>query len=99
MVERGENFSCGFSFLGCRRPEFPNRGRDYGVVRTAVGIDFAGETETPTASHAPRRPPVAYVARMLGNFPIPLHRRAWRCHTCDVEWEDDGLPDSAESEQ
>jgi hypothetical protein len=43
--------------------------------------------------------PVAYVTMMLGNFPIPVHRRAWRCHTCDVEWEDDGLPDSPESGQ
>jgi hypothetical protein len=25
--------------------------------------------------------PVAYVTMMLGNLPIPLHRRAWRCHT------------------
>ena len=38
--------------------------------------------------------PVAYVTMMLANFPIPLHRRAWRCQTCDVEWEDDGLPET-----
>ena len=24
--------------------------------------------------------------------PVPIHRRAWRCHSCDVEWEDDGVP-------
>jgi hypothetical protein len=29
--------------------------------------------------------------------PIPIHRRAWRCHSCKVEWEDDGVPGPAES--
>lgn len=24
--------------------------------------------------------------------PVPIHRRAWRCRSCDVEWEDDGAP-------
>jgi hypothetical protein len=37
--------------------------------------------------------PVAYLSMWL-NVPIPFHRRAWRCHACDVEWEDDGLPDT-----
>jgi hypothetical protein len=25
--------------------------------------------------------------------PIPIHRRAWSCHSCDAEWEDDGVHD------
>jgi hypothetical protein len=25
--------------------------------------------------------------------PIPIHRRAWNCHSCDAEWEDDGVRD------
>jgi hypothetical protein len=41
--------------------------------------------------------PVAYVSTMLLNFPIPLHRRAWRCRSCFVEWQDDGLPDPSQS--
>ena len=32
--------------------------------------------------------PVAYVSAYL-NVPIPLRRRAWRCHGCRAEWEDD----------
>jgi hypothetical protein len=36
--------------------------------------------------------PAAYVTAYL-NVPIPFHRRAWRCHNCNAEWEDDGLPD------
>lgn len=31
---------------------------------------------------------VAYVSAYF-NLPIPLRRRAWRCHTCRAEWEDD----------
>ena len=23
--------------------------------------------------------------------PIPIHRQAWRCHSCDVEWEEDDM--------
>jgi hypothetical protein len=38
----------------------------------------------------------AYLSMAL-NVPIPFHRRAWRCHTCEVEWEDDGVPGPAES--
>jgi hypothetical protein len=37
--------------------------------------------------------PVAYVSAYLG-VPIPLRRRAWRCHSCHAEWEDDGVPGS-----
>jgi hypothetical protein len=33
--------------------------------------------------------PVAYVSAYF-NVPIPLRRRAWRCHACRSEWEDDG---------
>jgi len=29
--------------------------------------------------------------------PIPFHRRAWRCHSCDAEWEDDAVPETPES--
>jgi hypothetical protein len=37
--------------------------------------------------------PVAYVSAYF-NVPIPLQRRAWRCHSCDAEWEDDSKRDS-----
>jgi hypothetical protein len=40
--------------------------------------------------------PAAYVSAYL-NVPIPFHRRAWRCHSCDAEWEDDGVEGSTES--
>jgi Putative prokaryotic signal transducing protein len=32
--------------------------------------------------------PIAYTSAYL-NVPIPLRRRAWRCHVCRSEWEDD----------
>lgn len=35
--------------------------------------------------------PSAYLSMAL-NVPIPFQRRAWRCHSCKVEWEDDGVP-------
>jgi hypothetical protein len=38
--------------------------------------------------------PAAYVSAYL-NVPIPFHRRAWRCHSCDAEWEDDGVPEAS----
>jgi hypothetical protein len=38
----------------------------------------------------------AYLSMAL-SVPIPFHRRAWRCHSCDVEWEDDGMQGPAES--
>jgi len=31
--------------------------------------------------------PAAYVSLVLVR--VPLHRRAWRCHSCRAEWEDD----------
>jgi hypothetical protein len=40
--------------------------------------------------------PAAFVSAYL-NVPIPFHRRAWRCHDCDAEWEDDGVPGTSES--
>jgi hypothetical protein len=40
--------------------------------------------------------PAAYVSAYL-NVPIPFHCRAWRCHACDTEWEDDGVPGPSES--
>ena len=40
--------------------------------------------------------PVAYLSLAV-NVPIPFHRRAWRCHNCHEEWEDDGVPGPAES--
>src|SRR5258708_4315435 len=36
--------------------------------------------------------PAAYLSAYL-NVPIPFHRRAWRCHSCNAEWEDDGIPE------
>lgn len=38
----------------------------------------------------------AYLSMAL-NVPLPFHRRAWRCHSCDLEWENDGAPGPAES--
>jgi hypothetical protein len=41
--------------------------------------------------------PVAYLSAYL-NVPIPLERRAWRCLTCHVEWEeDDGEPETEQN--
>ena len=34
--------------------------------------------------------PIAYASAYFG-LPLPIHRRAWRCHSCNREWED--LPD------
>lgn len=39
--------------------------------------------------------PAAYLSVAL--VPMPFHRRAWRCHSCDAEWEDDPFPGPAES--
>jgi hypothetical protein len=38
--------------------------------------------------------PAAYLSAAI-SVPFPFHRRAWRCHSCDAEWEDDGI-DAAE---
>jgi Putative prokaryotic signal transducing protein len=36
--------------------------------------------------------PIAYMSAFL-RVPIPMQRPAWRCHSCDAEWEDD-TPDA-----
>ena len=33
--------------------------------------------------------PVAYASAWVG-LPLPLHRKAWKCHACGREWEDTG---------
>ena len=33
----------------------------------------------------------AYVSAYIG-FPLPVHRRNWRCHTCDRKWENSAPP-------
>ncbi|HTT21822.1 MAG TPA: DUF2007 domain-containing protein [Candidatus Sulfotelmatobacter sp.] len=38
----------------------------------------------------------AYLSMAL-NVPIPFQKRAWRCHSCDTEWEDDGDLGTTES--
>ncbi|HLV88506.1 MAG TPA: hypothetical protein VKV39_16090 [Candidatus Sulfotelmatobacter sp.] len=40
--------------------------------------------------------PAAYLS-MAVRVPIPFHRRAWRCHACNTEWEDDDLPSAPEN--
>jgi hypothetical protein len=40
--------------------------------------------------------PSAYLSMAI-NIPIPFRRRAWRCHSCNVEWEDDGVPNPDQS--
>ncbi|HLZ41325.1 MAG TPA: hypothetical protein VKQ11_10200 [Candidatus Sulfotelmatobacter sp.] len=40
--------------------------------------------------------PVSYLTAYAG-VPVPVYRRAWRCHSCEVEWEDDGVSGAAES--
>ena len=41
--------------------------------------------------------PAAFLTTLV-SMPIPFHRRAWRCHSCDAEWEDDGLPGPTQSQ-
>ena len=41
--------------------------------------------------------PIAYMSAFL-RVPIPMHRKAWRCHSCDAEWEDDAAAGTADSE-
>jgi len=40
--------------------------------------------------------PAAYLS-MAVSLPIPFHRRAWRCHSCNAEWEEDGVQDDSDS--
>ena len=67
-------------------------------------VDGVGEYEQP---HCPAcqsldvtfkelNRPVSYLTMWL-NVPIPIYRRAWRCHACNVEWEDDGRPEPTNS--
>ena len=35
--------------------------------------------------------PIAYLSAFL-RVPMPVQRKAWRCHGCDAEWEDDETP-------
>jgi hypothetical protein len=37
--------------------------------------------------------PAAYLSLAV-SVPIPFRRRAWRCHSCHAEWEDDGVPEA-----
>ena len=37
--------------------------------------------------------PIAYMSAFL-RVPLPVQRRAWHCHACDAEWEDDGHSDA-----
>jgi hypothetical protein len=34
--------------------------------------------------------PIAYMSAFL-RVPMPVQRPGWRCHSCDAEWEDDGV--------
>ncbi len=38
--------------------------------------------------------PTSYFSLVV--MPFPFHRRAWRCHSCRVEWEDDEADPGAE---
>lgn len=40
--------------------------------------------------------PIAYMSAFL-RVPMPVHRKAWHCHSCDAEWEDEGVSGDAES--
>jgi len=42
--------------------------------------------------------PVAFVSAYF-NVPLPVQRRAWRCHSCYAQWEDvtDGEADESKS--
>jgi hypothetical protein len=40
--------------------------------------------------------PLAFGSAYLLSLPIPVHRGAWRCRSCKVNWEDEGLPDQPE---
>jgi hypothetical protein len=37
--------------------------------------------------------PIAYLSAFL-RVPLPVQRKAWRCHACDAEWEDEAPPES-----
>ena len=65
-------------------------------IPETIDVDGIGEYEQP---HCPNcrsldvtfkelNRPLSYASLVL--IPIPVHRKAWRCHSCKVEWEDDG---------
>jgi len=37
--------------------------------------------------------PIAYLSAFL-SVPMPVQRKAWKCHACDAEWEDEPSPES-----
>ena len=37
--------------------------------------------------------PAAYLSLAV-SFPIPFHRQAWRCRSCNAEWEEDDASDA-----
>lgn len=37
--------------------------------------------------------PIAFLSAFL-RVPIPVRRKAWHCHVCDAEWEDDAASES-----
>ena len=41
--------------------------------------------------------PIAYMSAFL-RVPMPVHRKAWHCHACDAEWEDEGIADEPDSQ-
>jgi len=38
--------------------------------------------------------PIAYMSAFL-RVPVPVQRPGWRCHSCNAEWEDDGVEGSS----
>jgi hypothetical protein len=40
--------------------------------------------------------PAAYLSLVV-RVPMPFQRKAWRCHGCDAEWEDDDVAGASES--
>lgn len=42
--------------------------------------------------------PVAFVSAYAG-LPLPIRRQAWRCRSCNAEWEDDANQDSGGSDR
>lgn len=40
--------------------------------------------------------PIAYMSALL-RVPMPIHRKAWHCRSCDAEWENDEVPGETDS--
>ena len=73
-----------------------------------MDVDGVGQYEQPTCPKCGsldvnfrELDPATYLSlggSLWGVFiPIPIHRRAWSCRSCDSEWEDDGAPAPSES--